>query len=47
VSEERARRWRMVLGGAADEALGKAEGRDGQMDAAMAALYDSGAPGEG
>jgi len=47
MSEERARRWRMVLGGAADEALGKAEGRDGQMDAAMAALYDSGAPGEG
>jgi len=37
----------MVLGGPADEALGKAEGRDGQMDAAMAALYDSGAPGEG
>jgi Mg-chelatase subunit ChlD len=45
--QERTRRWRMVLGGAADEALGKAEGRDGQMDAAMAALYDSGAPGEG
>ena len=47
LSGERARRWRMVLGGPADEALGKAEGRDGQMDAAMAALYDSGAPGEG
>ncbi|MCU7725124.1 VWA domain-containing protein [Actinoplanes sp. KI2] len=46
-SGERARRWRMVLGGPADESLGKAEGRDGQMDAAMAALYDSGAPGEG
>jgi Mg-chelatase subunit ChlD len=44
---ERARRWRMVLGGPAEEALGKAEGRDGQMDAAMAALYDSGAPGDG
>jgi len=47
LSGERARRWRMVLGGPADEALGKAEGRDRQMDAAMAALYDSGAPGEG
>jgi len=47
LSGERARRWRMVLGGPADEALRKAEGRDGQMDAAMAALYDSGAPGEG
>ncbi|MEV6490960.1 VWA domain-containing protein [Actinoplanes sp. NPDC051633] len=37
---ERLRRWRLVLGGPAEEALGKAEGRDGQMDAAMAALYD-------
>jgi Mg-chelatase subunit ChlD len=46
-STERARRWRMVLGGPAEEALGKAEGRDGQMDAAMAALYDSGGPGDG
>jgi Mg-chelatase subunit ChlD len=39
---ERLRRWRMVLGGPADEALGKAEGRDGAMDAALAALYDAG-----
>lgn len=39
--DERRRRWRLVLGGPADEALGEAEGRDGQMDAAMAALYDA------
>jgi Mg-chelatase subunit ChlD len=45
-ARERARRWRMVLGGPAEEALGKAEGRDGQMDAAMAALYDSAGPGD-
>jgi Mg-chelatase subunit ChlD len=42
VARERLRRWRLVLGGAADESLGKAEGRDGAMDAAMAALYDAG-----
>ncbi|NMO51238.1 VWA domain-containing protein [Actinoplanes sp. TBRC 11911] len=42
MSDERSRRWRMVLGGPADEALGKPEGRDGQMDAALAALYDAG-----
>jgi Mg-chelatase subunit ChlD len=39
---ERLRRWRMVLGGPAEEALGKAAGRDGAMDAALAALYDAG-----
>ncbi|MFC4064692.1 VWA domain-containing protein [Actinoplanes subglobosus] len=38
---ERRRRWRLVLGGAADESLGAAEGRDGAMDSAMAALYDT------
>src|SRR4051812_4134612 len=44
---ERLRRWRMVLGGPADESLGSAEGRDGKMDAALAALYDdSGEAGE-
>lgn len=43
---ERLRRWRLVLGGPADESLGKAEGRDGAMDAALAALYDAGADGE-
>src|SRR6187551_1279493 len=40
--KERARRWRLVLGGPADEALGSADGRDGKMDAALAALYDGG-----
>ncbi|MET0426415.1 MAG: VWA domain-containing protein [Actinoplanes sp.] len=42
VKRERLRRWRMVLGGPADEALGKAEGRDGAMDSALEALYDRG-----
>ena len=41
-TRERLRRWRMVLGGPAEEALGKAGGRDGAMDAALAALYDAG-----
>jgi Mg-chelatase subunit ChlD len=39
---ERKRRWRLVLGGPAGDALGAAEGRDGAMDAALAALYDAG-----
>ncbi len=39
---ERMRRWRLVLGGPAEEALGAAEGHDGKMDAALAALYDAG-----
>src|ERR1700712_1284021 len=39
-ARERLRRWRMVLGGPSEEALGKAEGRDGSMDAALGALYD-------
>jgi Mg-chelatase subunit ChlD len=43
---ERARRWRLVLGGPAEEALGEAEGRDGKMDAALSALYDAGPGGE-
>jgi Mg-chelatase subunit ChlD len=41
VTDQRLRRWRLVLGGQAEESLGKAEGRDGAMDAAMAALYDT------
>ncbi|MBW6439370.1 VWA domain-containing protein [Actinoplanes hulinensis] len=45
VTRERLRRWRLVLGGQADEALGRAEGRDGAMDAALAALYDAGEGG--
>jgi Mg-chelatase subunit ChlD len=40
-SRERARRWRLVLGGPAEDALGEAEGRDGKMDAALSALYDA------
>jgi Mg-chelatase subunit ChlD len=40
--EERMRRWRLVLGGPAEEALGAADGRDGKMDAALSALYDAG-----
>ncbi|WP_433826369.1 VWA domain-containing protein [Actinoplanes sp. CA-015351] len=42
-SRERQRRWRLALGGEADESLGKAAaGKDGAMDAALAALYDGG-----
>lgn len=44
---ERLRRWRLVLGGPADESLGTAEGRDARMDAALAALYDGGEGEEG
>src|SRR3954447_15744030 len=46
-ARERLRRWRVVLGGPSDQALGKAEGRDGAMDAALAALYDDGGDGDG
>ncbi|MEV5738829.1 VWA domain-containing protein [Microbispora rosea] len=35
--DERSRRWRLVLGGAAEGTL---EGADARMDAALAALYD-------
>jgi len=45
-SRERLRRWRLVLGGPSESALGKAEGRDGAMDAALAALYDAGEAGQ-
>ncbi|MFI7599465.1 VWA domain-containing protein [Actinoplanes sp. NPDC049681] len=44
---ERRRRWRLVLGGPAEESLGTAEGRDARMDAALAALYDGGDDEEG
>ncbi|MBU2666453.1 VWA domain-containing protein [Actinoplanes bogorensis] len=47
VTRERRRRWRMVLGGPAEESLGQAEGRDGAMDSALSALYDSGGDGDG
>jgi len=46
VRRERLRRWRLVLGGPAEESLGKAEGRDGAVDAALAALYDANSEGE-
>ena len=39
---ERLRRWRLVLGGPAEQSLGKTQGRDAAMDAALAALYDAG-----
>jgi Mg-chelatase subunit ChlD len=42
MTTERERRWRLVLGAAADEPLGPAAaGQDGAMDAALAALYDA------
>jgi Mg-chelatase subunit ChlD len=44
---ERLRRWRLVLGGPAEDSLGAAEGRDGQMDAALSALYDGNGEDEG
>ncbi len=46
IDRERARRWRLVLGGPAEEALGEAGGRDGKMDAALSALYDAAPAGE-
>jgi hypothetical protein len=46
-ARERLRRWRLVLGGPAEESLGRAEGRDGAMDAALAALYDADGDGTG
>lgn len=43
---ERLRRWRLLLGGQAESALGQGlSGQDGQVDAALAAVYD--APDEG
>jgi Mg-chelatase subunit ChlD len=46
-ARERLRRWRLVLGGPAEESLGAAQGRDGAMDAALSALYDAAGEGEG
>ncbi|MCW2876879.1 MAG: hypothetical protein JWQ95_979 [Sphaerisporangium sp.] len=46
--DERLRRWRLVLGGDADGTGCALSGRDSQMDAALAALYNSGrATGDG
>jgi len=39
--DERRRRWRLVLGGAADEQLGRASGVDARIDDVLSALYDS------
>jgi Mg-chelatase subunit ChlD len=49
MSEERARRWRLALGGAPDgEGTGyELGGGDAAIDAALAALYDSDRPGSG
>lgn len=43
--QERLRRWRLLLGSAADDSCGAPAGRDGQIDAALAALYDGGGDG--
>jgi hypothetical protein len=43
--DDRLRRWRLVLGGAAEESLGGLTGAESAMDAALAALYDG--AGEG
>ncbi|WP_030750061.1 VWA domain-containing protein [Streptomyces griseus] len=46
--DERLRRWRLVLGGAAAEGTGRAlSGADAAMDAALAALYDGGEERDG
>jgi Mg-chelatase subunit ChlD len=42
---ERLRRWRMVLGAAAEQSLGSPEGQDAAMDGALGALYDGGGGG--
>jgi Mg-chelatase subunit ChlD len=47
MSEERMRRWRLVLGGAEDGTGVPLTGDDAQMDAALGALYDSEGSGEG
>lgn len=45
---DRLRRWRLVLGHAAEESTGRLDTRDDKaMDGALAALYDSDKPGPG
>ncbi|MEV4757359.1 VWA domain-containing protein [Micromonospora sp. NPDC049559] len=44
---ERERRWRLVLGAAADESCGRPTGADATMDGALAALYDGAAGDDG
>ncbi|GAA4679178.1 VWA domain-containing protein [Phytohabitans rumicis] len=43
--DDRARRWRLALGGAAEEPLGELTGPEAAMDAALGALYDTGGQG--
>ncbi|GLI02880.1 VWA domain-containing protein [Phytohabitans aurantiacus] len=43
--DDRLRRWRLVLGGAAEESLGGLSGAESAMDTALAALYDGGGQG--
>jgi Mg-chelatase subunit ChlD len=45
VSDERARRWRLLLGEPATPAMGGLSGADEAMDGALAALYDGGPDG--
>ncbi|MFC0533047.1 VWA domain-containing protein [Phytohabitans kaempferiae] len=40
--DERLRRWRLALGGPAEDSLGELTGNEAAMDAALAALYDAG-----
>jgi Mg-chelatase subunit ChlD len=47
VSDERLRRWRLVLGGGDDGTGMGLAGDDARVDAALAALYDSGEGGDG
>jgi Mg-chelatase subunit ChlD len=44
---ERLRRWRLLLGAAAEDSCGRPDGRDAGMDAALAALYDRGEGDDG
>ena len=47
-TDERLKRWRLVLGGEAAEGCGVTlEGADATMDKALEALYGSGRGGEG
>ncbi len=43
--EDRRRRWRLVLGSAADASCGSPTGAAAEMDQALAALYDAQGPG--
>jgi len=47
MSEDRLRRWRLVLGGADDGTGQGLAGNDVRIDAALAALYDAGSGGGG